>query len=61
MYTIKTGADSRFGEFLSDEGSARPVLGMSDRVVVMREGRAIGELSRAQATAERVISLATSR
>jgi ABC-type sugar transport system ATPase subunit len=35
------------------------VLGMSDRVVVMHEGRTAGELSRAQATPERVMELAT--
>jgi ABC-type sugar transport system ATPase subunit len=35
------------------------VLGMADRVVVMREGRTIGEVPRAQATAERIMQLAT--
>ena len=35
------------------------VLGMSDRVVVMRDGRTTGELARADATAERVMALAT--
>jgi ABC-type sugar transport system ATPase subunit len=35
------------------------VLGMSDRVVVMHEGRTAGELSRAQATPESVMELAT--
>jgi ABC-type sugar transport system ATPase subunit len=35
------------------------VLGMSDRILVMREGRVSGEISRAQATAERVMALAT--
>jgi ribose transport system ATP-binding protein len=34
------------------------VLGMADRVVVMREGRTTGELVRQEATAERVMSLA---
>jgi ribose transport system ATP-binding protein len=34
------------------------ILGMSDRVVVMREGTTTGELSRADATAERVMALA---
>jgi ABC-type sugar transport system ATPase subunit len=37
------------------------VLGMADRVVVMREGRTTGELARADATPEGVMSLATSR
>ena len=34
------------------------VLGMSDRVLVMREGRLVAELSRAEATQERVIEAA---
>ena len=32
---------------------------MSDRIVVMREGRTMGEFGRGEATAERVIHLAT--
>ena len=35
------------------------VLGMADRVVVLREGRTAGELTRAEATAERVMALAS--
>ena len=35
------------------------VLGMADRVVVMREGRTTGELARGEATPERVMALAT--
>jgi ABC-type sugar transport system ATPase subunit len=35
------------------------LLGMSDRVVVMREGRVTGELSGAEATPEAVMALAT--
>ncbi|MDQ3694099.1 MAG: sugar ABC transporter ATP-binding protein [Chloroflexota bacterium] len=35
------------------------VLGMSDRVLVMRQGRISGELSRAEATQERIMALAT--
>ena len=35
------------------------VLGLSDRVLVMHEGRLAGELSRAEATPERVMRLAT--
>jgi ABC-type sugar transport system ATPase subunit len=35
------------------------VLGMADRIVVMRDGRTVGELDRASATAERVMALAT--
>ncbi len=35
------------------------VLGMSDRILVMRRGRIAGELSRAEATQERIMALAT--
>lgn len=35
------------------------VLALSDRIVVMREGRVMGELTRDEATQERVMSLAT--
>jgi ABC-type sugar transport system ATPase subunit len=35
------------------------LLGMSDRVVVMRDGRVTGELSRAAASPEAVMALAT--
>jgi rhamnose transport system ATP-binding protein len=34
------------------------ILAMSDRIVVMREGRSVAEISRAQATQERVIAAA---
>jgi rhamnose transport system ATP-binding protein len=36
------------------------VLGMSDRVLVMREGRITGEFSRAEATQEKLMAAATS-
>lgn len=35
------------------------VLGLSDRIIVMREGRVVGELDRTAATEEAVMSLAT--
>ena len=35
------------------------ILGMSDRILVMREGRIAGELSRAEASQEAIMSLAT--
>ncbi len=37
------------------------ILGMSDRVIVMRDGEIAGELSREEATEERIIALATTR
>jgi len=36
------------------------VLGMADRILVMGEGRLLGELSRAEATQEKIMDLATS-
>ena len=52
---------------LTDEGLAilmisselEELLGMADRIVVMREGRTVGELDRAEATQERVMEMAT--
>jgi len=52
---------------LTDEGlgvlmissDLNEILGMSDRVVVMRNGRTVGELPRCDASAERVMTLAT--
>jgi ABC-type sugar transport system ATPase subunit len=35
------------------------ILGMSDRILVMREGRVSAELSRAEATEERIMNHAT--
>ena len=35
------------------------LLGLADRVVVMREGRSVGELARGDATEEKIVSLAT--
>jgi ribose transport system ATP-binding protein len=37
------------------------VLSMSDRILVMAEGEIVGELTRAEATQERVLALASSR
>jgi ABC-type sugar transport system ATPase subunit len=35
------------------------ILGMSDRVLVMRQGRIAGELARSEATQEAIMALAT--
>lgn len=37
------------------------LLGMADRILVMREGRLMGEFSRAEATEEKLLSLAAGR
>jgi ABC-type sugar transport system ATPase subunit len=34
------------------------VFGMADRIIVMHAGRVVGEMSRADATPERVLELA---
>jgi ABC-type sugar transport system ATPase subunit len=36
------------------------LLGMADRIVVMKDGRTVGELARGEATEERIMELATS-
>jgi ABC-type sugar transport system ATPase subunit len=37
------------------------VIGMSDRILVMHEGRLVGSLTRKDATQERILSLALGR
>ena len=37
------------------------ILGMCDRILVMHEGRITGELSRQEATQEKILSYATGR
>ena len=67
---IDVGAKSeihRLMSALANEGKAiimvssemPEVLGMSDRILVMHEGRITGELSRAEATQEKIMQLAT--
>ncbi|GMA41713.1 monosaccharide-transporting ATPase [Mobilicoccus caccae] len=67
---IDVGAKSeihRLMSMLAQEGKAiimvssemPEVLGMSDRLLVMHEGRISGELSRAEATQEKIMELAT--
>jgi len=34
------------------------ILGMSDRIAVMRQGRIVGELSRAEASQQTILALA---
>jgi ABC-type sugar transport system ATPase subunit len=35
------------------------ILGLSDRIMVMKQGSIMGELSRAEATQEKIMALAT--
>ena len=66
---IDVGAKAEFQKLvleLAEEGRAcifisselEEVLGMSDRILVMRGGRIVGELARAEATQERILALA---
>ena len=48
----------RGGAILLISSDLPEVLRMSDRILVMREGRIVGELARAEATQERVMQLA---
>jgi hypothetical protein len=47
---------ARFGRRCSPP---RGILGMADRILVMREGRIVGELSAAEASEEAVMAFAT--
>jgi ABC-type sugar transport system ATPase subunit len=49
---------SRRGAILLISSDLPEVLRMSDRILVMRQGRLAGELSRADATEEKVMQLA---
>lgn len=52
---------------LADEGKAiimissemPELIGMSDRIMVMRDGEIMGELSRQEVTQEKILTLAT--
>jgi ribose transport system ATP-binding protein/rhamnose transport system ATP-binding protein len=59
IYRIVNGLTERGLGVLMISSDLNEVLGMSDRIVVMREGRTVGELARAEATAGRVMALAT--
>ena len=60
IYALDEPADRRAASAILMISSELPeVLGMSDRVVVMHEGRTVGELPRARATPESVMELAT--
>ena len=63
---VKPVARRRLGD-LAEQGLAiimisselPEVLGMSDRILVMHEGDKVGELSRAEATQEKILQMAT--
>jgi len=59
IYRLMNALTARGLAILMISSELPELLGMSDRVVVMREGRVTGELTRAQATPEAVMTLAT--
>jgi ribose transport system ATP-binding protein len=59
IYQIMNELTARGLAILMISSDLTEILGMSDRVVVMREGRTVGELARGDATAESIMALAT--
>jgi ribose transport system ATP-binding protein len=59
IYELMNELVARGAGILMISSELPELLGMSDRILVMHEGRLAGELSRAEATQERVMHLAT--
>jgi ribose transport system ATP-binding protein len=59
IYTLMRRLTAEGAAILMISSDLPEVLGMADRIVVMRGGRTTGELGRAEATAERVMALAS--
>lgn len=59
IYALLDGLSHQGMAILLISSDLTEVLGMADRVVVMRQGRTVRELPRGEATAERVMSAAT--
>jgi ribose transport system ATP-binding protein len=59
IYELMNALAERGVAILMVSSELLELLGMSDRILVMHEGRLAGELSRAEATQERVMYLAT--
>jgi ABC-type sugar transport system ATPase subunit len=58
IYQIISGLAARGMGILLISSELPEILGMSDRILVMREGRLVGEFARAQANEERVLASA---
>ncbi len=58
IYQIISGLAARGMGILLISSELPEILGMSDRILVMREGRLVGEFTRAQASEERVLASA---
>jgi len=59
IYALIDGLAAQGVAILMASSELPEVLRLSDRILVMREGRLVGELSRAQASEERILALAT--
>ena len=59
IYELMNALAAKGVAILMISSELEEILGMSDRVLVMHEGRLMGELSRAEATPEQVMRLAT--
>lgn len=59
IHEIMSDLASRGAAILMISSELPEVLGMSDRVLVMRNGRVVAELDRQEATQERILALAT--
>ena len=59
IYSLIDGLSRKGLAILLISSDLTEVLGMADRIVVMRQGRTAGELARGDATPERIIELAT--
>ena len=59
IYQLMNELTARGAAVIMISSELPEVLGMSDRILVMHEGRIAGELSRAEATQEGIMHLAT--
>lgn len=59
IYSIMLELASKGVAIIMVSSDLAEILGMSDRIVVMRDGRVSGELARADASQERIMALAT--
>ncbi len=59
IYQLMNALAKRGAAIIMISSELPEVLGMSDRICVMHEGKITGELSRAEATQEKIMTLAT--
>ncbi len=59
IYQLMNALAARGAAIIMISSELPEILGMSDRILVMHEGRIAGELSRAEATQEKIMHLAT--